>query len=48
MFENLLMVGIVIAIFWVACFAFYLYTSRQQRQIAAQIEALKSRLGKSE
>jgi uncharacterized membrane protein YciS (DUF1049 family) len=46
--DNLLIVGGLIAIFWIACFVFYLYTSRQQKQIAADIERLKSQLEESE
>lgn len=45
MFENLLTVAGMIAIFWIACFVFYMFTSRQQKSIAAEIEQLKGQLG---
>lgn len=45
MLENLMTVGVVIAIFWIAIFLFYLYTSRQQQGIAADIEKLNQQLG---
>lgn len=38
-------VGVVIAIFWIVIFLFYLYTSRQQQGIAADIEKLNQQLG---
>jgi hypothetical protein len=47
-FGNLLVVAGMIAIFWVACFVFYLYTSHQQKNIAAEIESLKRQLDESE
>ncbi|MBX3056899.1 MAG: hypothetical protein KF770_10540 [Anaerolineae bacterium] len=46
MFENLMAVGVVIAIFWIALFVFYMVTSRQQQGIAADIEKLNKQLGK--
>ena len=45
MFENLMLVGIVIAIFWIACFVFYMVTSRQQKSIAGEIDKLNQQLG---
>jgi hypothetical protein len=45
MFDNLLTVAGMIAIFWIACFVFYMFTSRQQKSIAADIEQLKGQLG---
>jgi hypothetical protein len=44
-FENLMVVGVVIAIFWIALFLFYMVTSRQQQGIAADIEKLNQQLG---
>ncbi|GIK55138.1 MAG: hypothetical protein BroJett015_08010 [Chloroflexota bacterium] len=46
MLENLMAVGVVIAIFWIALFLFYMFTSRQQQGIAADIEKLNQQLGK--
>lgn len=46
MFEDLMAVGVVIAIFWIALFVFYMVTSRQQQGIAADIEKLNKQLGK--
>jgi hypothetical protein len=40
-----MLVGVVIAIFWIACFVFYLFTSRQQKGIAGEIEKLNQQLG---
>ena len=49
MFGNLLAVGVIIAIFWVVVFGFYLYTSRQQRNIGQEIDTIQQQLdGKSE
>ncbi|MCL4265636.1 MAG: hypothetical protein KJ069_20660 [Anaerolineae bacterium] len=45
MLENLMLVGVVIAVFWIALFVFYLYTSRQQQKIAGEIEKLNQQLG---
>ncbi len=44
MFAQLLTVAALIAIFWIGCFVFYLYTSRQQESISREIENLKNQL----
>lgn len=44
MFGNLMMVGGLIAVFWIGCFAFYLYTSRQQKSIANEIDKVRQHL----
>jgi Na+/melibiose symporter-like transporter len=44
MFDNLMLVAGLIAIFWIACFLFYMVTSRQQKKIAGQIEQLNQQL----
>ncbi len=40
-----MLVGVVIALFWIGLFVFYLYTSRQQQKIAGEIEKLNQQLG---
>lgn len=45
MFENYLLIAIVIIILWVAGFAFYLFTSRQQRDLEDEVEDLRKMLG---
>lgn len=45
MFDNLMIVSIIIAIFWIACFVFYMFTSRQQKDIAGEIDKLNQQLG---
>jgi len=47
MFENFILVGAIIAIFWVVVFAIYLYTSRQQRSIAEEIDVVQEKLDKN-
>lgn len=44
MFDNLLTVAGLIAIFWIAAFVFYMFTSRQQQKIAGEIEQLNQQL----
>lgn len=42
--DNLTMLAIVIIVFWLGALAFYFYTSRQQRDIRADLDALRARL----
>ncbi|MCP4361515.1 MAG: hypothetical protein GY796_26185 [Chloroflexi bacterium] len=44
MFGNLTAVAAIIAVFWIAGFTFYLYTSRQQVNIAQEIDDLEKKL----
>lgn len=48
MFENLVTLVIIILILWVGAFGYYLYTSRQQREIVDQVEKLREKLNASE
>lgn len=48
MFENLLLLTILIFVLWLGAFAFYLFTSRQQKNIADEIERLQQKLDESE
>lgn len=44
MFGNLLVVTGVIAVFWVIVFIVYIFSSRQQRSIANELDALEKKL----
>jgi CcmD family protein len=48
MFENLLVVAAVAAVLWLGAFVYYLMTSRQQKDIAREIEALEKQLGEND
>ncbi|HEX6385764.1 MAG TPA: hypothetical protein VF177_13925 [Anaerolineae bacterium] len=48
MLDNLPLIAIVLIILWLAAFAFYMYTSRQQRDIENELDALKKMLGPEE
>jgi len=45
MLDNLSVIAIVLIVLWLAAFAFYIYTSRQQQDIEEDLEALKKMLG---
>ena len=47
MFENLTLLIVIIALFWLGAFGYYLYTSRQQNNIADDLERLNKKLDKS-
>jgi len=44
MFDNLMVVAGLIAIFWVIVFVIYLFISRQQRSIANEVDTLEKKL----
>lgn len=44
MFDNLLIIAIVIILFWVAALAFYLITSRKQIDLEKRIQSLNEML----
>lgn len=44
MFENLMIVAGIAAVLWLSGYGFYLYTSRQQQDIAQEIKALEEML----
>lgn len=48
MFENLTLVIVLITVLWVGAYAFYLYTSRQQKNLADDVEQLEKRLDEAE
>ena len=48
MFENLLLIAIVIMIMWLGVMAYYLVTSRQQTDLQKNIESLRDRLDETE
>ncbi|MCA9920318.1 MAG: hypothetical protein KC445_20320 [Anaerolineales bacterium] len=48
MFENLTLLIVIIALFWLGAFGFYMYTSRQQKNIAEDLDRLNNKLDKSE
>ena len=44
MFENLTTVAIISSILWMGLIGFYVYTSRQQKDIQKDIEVLEAML----
>ncbi len=48
MFENLTLVIILISILWLGAYGFYLYTSRQQKDIVDDLERLNKKLDEAE
>lgn len=42
--DNLTILATVIIVFWLGALAFYFYTSRQQKDIRAELDALRARL----
>lgn len=44
MFENLIVIVVIVVILWLVGFAVYLYASRQQQDLTAQIEDLRKLL----
>ena len=47
MFDNFLLITIIIMAMWVGMLVLYLVTSRQQNSLQQNIEALRRRLDKS-
>jgi uncharacterized protein HemX len=48
MFDNLLLVIIIIIALWLGAYGYYWLTSRQQKDIADQIEQLQQKLDEVE
>ena len=46
MLENLTMITVVVSAIWLAMIAFYVYTSREQKTMQKDIEALQEALDK--
>lgn len=44
MFENLTLIAVVISILWLASYAVYLYSSRQQNDLLHDIDNLQRKL----
>lgn len=48
MFENLTLVVVLIVVLWLGAYGFYLYTSRQQKDIVDDLERLNNKLDEAE
>ncbi len=48
MFENWSLIVALIVILWLGAFSYYLYTSRQQKGIADELERLQNKLDEDE
>jgi hypothetical protein len=48
MFENLTLVIVLIAVLWLGAYGYYLYTSRQQKDIIDDLERLNKKLDETE
>jgi hypothetical protein len=48
MFENLMVIVIIVVILWLIGFAIYLYASRQQQDLTAQMDNLKRQLDRKD
>jgi hypothetical protein len=48
MFENLTVVVVLIVILWLGTYGYYLYTSRQQKEIADDLDRLNKKLDEAE
>lgn len=48
MLNNLALIGIVIIVFWIAAIGYYIYTSRQQKELTNEIEEIREILDDSE
>ena len=48
MFENLTLLIVLIIILWLGAFGYYLYTSRQQKGIADELDRLQKKLDEDE
>lgn len=48
MFDNLVLVAIVIIVMWLGAMAYYYFVSRQQNELANEIEKLRAQLDESE
>ena len=48
MFDNLMVVALIIIVLWLGAMAYYFYVSRQQRDLADEIEKLREQLDDAE
>jgi hypothetical protein len=44
MFDNLILVAVVIIVLWLGAMAYYYFVSRQQNDLADEIEKLRAQL----
>ena len=44
MFDNLMNIAAIVSVMWMGLIGFYVYTSRQQKEIREDIEALEELL----
>jgi hypothetical protein len=44
MFDNLIVVAIIIIVFWLGALAYYFYVSRQQNELGEEIGKLREQL----
>jgi preprotein translocase subunit YajC len=48
MLDNLVLIAVVIMILWIGVLAYYLVTSRQQKDLQKDIESLREMLDKTD
>jgi hypothetical protein len=46
--DNLVLIAVIIILMWLAAIGYYIYLSRQQRDLADEIRRLREMLGKSQ
>ncbi|MFQ5398668.1 MAG: hypothetical protein ACE5E7_03625 [Anaerolineae bacterium] len=46
MFENYILVAVIVSILWLGSLGFYLYTSRQHKDLQGKIESVRELLDK--
>lgn len=44
MFENLMVIVVIVVVLWLAGFGAYFYATRQQQNLSGQIDELKKKL----
>jgi uncharacterized membrane protein len=44
MFDNLLLIAVIVIVFWLGIFAFYMMTSKKQEDIQKEIESVEKLL----
>lgn len=48
MLDNLTLLAVIISVFWLGALGYYFYTSRQQDEIRADLDALRAKLDELE
>lgn len=46
--DNLVLIAVIIILMWLAAIGYYIYLSRQQRNLADEIRRLREMLGNSQ